>query len=224
MYSEAMTAVGYGSGSIRARTCSSVRWSQRDDDDLIRECARGETQALEELVARYEKPIYRFVFRLVSSPEDAEEAALEVFVRLWRYAGRFEFRSTVSTWLYRVAANLARDVRHRRRANPETAWPIGLDPLGGPTADTETDAIVDLERQERSRDVHRALARLGASDRLILVLYYLEERSYADIEAITGCSYSTLKTRLARARRRLRDQLGGIGLTGGTASPDTRRG
>jgi RNA polymerase sigma-70 factor (ECF subfamily) len=71
----------------------------------------------------------------------------------------------------------------------------------------EEDALKRVERDDRAAALHRALKQLSDDDRLILILYYLEDREYGEIQAITGLSYTVLKTRLARARKRLRDRM-----------------
>lgn len=177
------------------------------DEDLLGLCARGESEALQEIVRRYQAPLYRFLLRLLGSREDTEEAVLDVFTRVWQHAGRFQYRSRVATWLYRIAVNLARDAHSRKRSRPQEPWPEEYELAQMAVGSAEQDALGKLERVDRSRSLRRALDRLSASDRLILVLYYLEERDYEEIQAITGLSYTVLKTRLARARRRLRGLL-----------------
>ena len=184
------------------------------DADLVRRCGRGDQAALEELARRFQAPLFRFLLRLMGSAEDAEEAALEVFVRVWRHAGGFGHRASVSTWLYRIAANLARDAHARRLARPQTA-PLDDRELARCAAgDAEAEALARLEGEERSRTLRRALDALGADDRLVLVLYYLEGRDYGEMQAITGWVYPVLKTRLVRARLRLRARCKELGFEG----------
>jgi RNA polymerase sigma-70 factor, ECF subfamily len=174
------------------------------DEDLLRLCARGRQAALEEIVRRYQAPLYRFLLRMLNSPEDAEEATMDVFVRAWQHAPRFEFRAKVATWLYRIAVNIARDMHSRKKSRPQEPWPENhvLDKMAIGSA--EDDALGRLARQDQNRQLTKAMSRLSESDRMLLALYYLEEREYEEIQKISGLSYTVLKTRLARARRRLR--------------------
>jgi RNA polymerase sigma-70 factor, ECF subfamily len=174
------------------------------DEELLQLCADRHSAALEELVKRYQAPLYRFLLRMLGSPEDAEEAASDVFVRAWQHAPRFQYRAKVATWLYRIAVNIARDAYSRKKARPQEAWPETYELAQMGIGSAEEDALTRLDRAERSKALDRALDRLSDSDRTILVLYYFEEREYDEIQAITGLSYTVLKTRLARARRRLR--------------------
>ncbi|HSV75112.1 MAG TPA: sigma-70 family RNA polymerase sigma factor [Chthonomonadales bacterium] len=177
------------------------------DDELIRLCSRGEQAALAELARRYQTPIYRFLLRMTGSHEDAEECALDVFVRAWRHAARFEFRCRVGTWLYRIAANIARDAYSRRKCRPQEPWPSELDLARMATGSAEEDALAGLDRERLASALNAALSKLKPIDRTVLVLYYLEQRDYDEIQQITELSYSVLKTRLARARRRLRVEM-----------------
>jgi RNA polymerase sigma-70 factor, ECF subfamily len=176
----------------------------RTDEDLLRLCARGHDPALEELVRRYQAPLYRFLYRMLNSAEDAEEATMDVFVRAWQHAPRFEFRAKVATWFYRIAVNIARDMHSRRKSRPQEPLPDNLELTKMAIGSAEDDALGRLARQDQNRALERALSHLSESDRLLLVLYYLEEREYEEIQKISGLSYTVLKTRLARARRRLR--------------------
>lgn len=180
--------------------------NERDlsDEELLRLCADGRSPALQELVRRYQAPLYRFLTRLMGSEQDAEDAALEVFVRAWKNAPRFQFRARVSTWLYRIAVNIARDAHSRRQARPKEVWIEANEVRNLSLASAEEDALKRVERDTQSVALKQALLRLSADDRLILMLYYLEDREYEEIQEITGLSYTVLKTRLARARRRLR--------------------
>lgn len=177
------------------------------DEALLQQCAEGDSAALQELVRRYQAPLYRFLLRMLGSAEDAEEAALDVFVRAWQHAPRFQYRARVATWLYRIAVNIARDMHSRRMARPQETRPDSYDLAQAAIGSAEDDALHRLEREDRAHALHAAMERLSDSDRLLLVLYYFEERDYDEIQAITQLSYTVLKTRLARARKRLKGYL-----------------
>ena len=162
---------------------------------------------MQEIVRRYQPKLVRFIGRLLASPEDTEEAVIAVFVRVWQQAGRFEARSSFSTWLYRNAANVAYDIQHRRKTRPQTLPFLSDELLAAEGGDVESTAIQGLERAHQSEVLQRALDTLSEGDRLLLVLYYLEEMEYEEIREIARCSYPVLKTRLMRARQRLRSAL-----------------
>lgn len=169
---------------------------------LVRRCAAGDSAALREIVCCYQGRLCGFLAQMLGSREDAEEALQDVFLRVWQQAGRFQGRASFSTWLYRIAANVAYDMLRRRKVQAGT---ISLADAPMPaSADAQVIALDALEREVRSRHLRQALCALRPEDRLVLVLYYAEELSYEEICAITGHSYPVLKVRLMRARQRLR--------------------
>ena len=180
-----------------------------DDSDrrLVQRCAARDPAALREIVGRYQPRLIRFLGRLLGSQEDTEEAALDVFLRVWQQAHRFEGRSSFSTWLYRIAANVACDrVRQKAAQGRTVPFEEGVAPHKAPaeSVNAEKVALSRLEREERSRQLGQALQSLRVEDRLLLVLYYTEEMGYEEIGRVTNQSYPVLKMRLMRARRRLR--------------------
>jgi RNA polymerase sigma-70 factor (ECF subfamily) len=184
------------------------------DADLVRLCRgkdREAQDALMELTRRFQAPLFRFLLRLMGSKEDAEEAALEVFVRVWQHSGNFRHQASVSTWLYRIAANIARDHHSRRLVRPQSQSWDTCSPSQLTSSNAETEAINRLHQGERTRILLQALETLSPDDRLVLVLYYLEQQEYAEMQAVTGWIYPVLKTRLVRARIRLRARLKDLG-------------
>ena len=177
------------------------------DRRLVRRCAQSDPAALRELVERYQQKLYRFSRDLLGSHEDAEEAVLDVFLRVWQQAHRFEGRASVATWLYRIAANAACDRLRRRKGQPGTltfaeGW--AAEALPAQSVNAEEIALDRLEQQERAARLQQALPALRVDDRLLLTLYYQEEMSYEEIGQITRHATPVLKMRLLRARRRLR--------------------
>lgn len=182
------------------------------DEDLLRRCAQKDRTALEELALRHQAVLHRFLCGLMDSPEDAEEAVLDVFVRVWQHAPRFRHQAQVRTWLYRIALNLARDAHARAAARPRTTssddnGAYGVAAAAGVTGDAQELALGRLARAEQARDLRRALGCLSPDDRSLLVLYYLEDWEYEQIQSVMNLSYTVLKMRLTRARRRLRQVL-----------------
>ncbi|GDX39870.1 RNA polymerase sigma factor [Armatimonadota bacterium] len=160
---------------------------------------------MEEMVRRYQKPIYRFLMRFLDSAEDAEQTTLNVLVRAWEYAPRFQYRSKVSTWLYRIAFNMARDLFERRKSRPPQIPLLEQTNLGSAgVKNAEDEALNRMEMDDKYHHLQCALKQLSDADRLLIILYYFEESSYEEMEVISGFSYKVLKTRLSRARQRLR--------------------
>ena len=175
------------------------------DETLLREIAQGSNQGMQELVRRYQTPLYRFLTRFLGSNDDAEQAVLNVFVRVWQSASRFEYRAQVSTWLYRIAFNIARDMHSARKSRPRQETLPDEHALTSPLiGNAEEEVLRRMEREDQYRQLQSALSRMNEMDRLLLVLYYFEDSSYEEMQNISGLSYKVLKTRLSRARQRLR--------------------
>jgi RNA polymerase sigma-70 factor (ECF subfamily) len=178
------------------------------DEELLRRCANGQEAAMQELVQRYQGLLHGFLTRYLDSAEDTEQAVLNIFIRAWENAPRFQYRCQVSTWFYRIAINIAHDLhRNRTKRVPQEPWPATIERAAHPTGNAELEAFERLQRQDEFQALHRALDRMSETDRLLLVLYYFEERSYEEIQEIAQISYKVLKTRLTRARQRLRSLL-----------------
>ena len=173
------------------------------DDDLVRQCARQDEAALEELVKRYQPTLQRVLGRMVNSSEDVEEAVLTVFLKVWQYAPRFQFRSRVSTWIYRIAMNLAHDIHAKNSRQPKRIWHEEVEESAA-AGNAEEEALTRLGSEQQAGALRRSMERLSASDRVLLTLYYYEQMEYEQIQEVLGCSYTILKTRLTRARQRLR--------------------
>jgi len=181
------------------------------DETLLRQSAAGDNAAFRLLFDRYEPLLTRFFVRVLSSHEDAEEAVADTFLKLWRSASTFRAEATVRTWLFRIANHTAIDVLRRRQRQPvvETSFPPVADGEVRPGEDTELAnpeaALVAGYQRERDHQALRlALAQLEPSERTLVALYYFEGCSYAQIREITGGSQARLKSRLHRARQRLK--------------------
>ena len=192
-------------GGIAPTFFNSADVQSLSDEELLRRCTDGHDAAMQELVRRYQGPIHGFLARYLGSADDTEQAALNVFIRAWQYAPRFQYRCQVSTWLYRIAANLAHDLHRTRRTRvQEEPWPTTLERASHPTGDAQHEAFQRLQTEDEFHAIHRAMDRMQETDRLLLILYYFEERTYEEIQEIAQVSYKVLKTRLTRARQRLR--------------------
>jgi len=191
--------------AIELRYTTPAMLQTLSDEDVLRLISEGNSPAMEEMVRRYQKPIYRFLMRFLDSAEDAEQTTLNVLVRAWEYAPRFQYRSKVSTWLYRIAFNMARDLFERRKSRPQQIPLLEQTNLGSAgVKNAEDEALNRMEMDDKYHHLQCALKQLSDADRLLIILYYFEESSYEEMEIISGFSYKVLKTRLSRARQRLR--------------------
>ena len=176
------------------------------DEKLMSRVAGGDEQAFVLLVRRYKDELTNFAERFCGDRDDAEDVVQEAFVRVWRKRESFDAGGKFSTWLYTIASNLAK-TRLRRRA----LWKFvrlgspGGAPLDIPDAGAGADEGADgALREER---IQRALGKLPPKFRAIVVLRDIQELSYEEITAITGCAMGTVKSRINRGRALLREQL-----------------
>ncbi len=184
------------------------------DEELLVRCCEQDESALRELLSRHQTSVYSLLYRMLGCREDAEEALADVFVKVWRSAASFKGRSRFRTWLYKVAANTARDMLRSRKARPEVALEdvmlenasavgqgngcvVDSDP-----APFDDAAVVMLEK---------AMERLSEEDRLIISLYHIDECSLPEIAEILGQPRGNLKVKLFRARQKLRSHLAALG-------------
>jgi RNA polymerase sigma-70 factor, ECF subfamily len=177
-----------------------------DESDLVRRAQRGDREAFGALVQRYQQRVVGVARALVHNLDDAVELAQETFIRAFQNLPSFEGRSSFSTWLYRIASNLAIDWRRR-----ETRYPVAH----GEEAENELrripsrqgDSFRAAASDETSRKVREALEQLTAEHREVILLREMEGLSYEEISEVLGCPKGTVMSRLHYARSQLRDLL-----------------
>jgi len=187
--------------------------SSGSETELLTRCRQGQPQAWDELFDRHYGPAARFIFQLDSafSREDAEEICQEAFLSVIRNIERFHGESQFQTWLFRIAANKARDFRERRHAAKRGGRmaPISLqaeDPETGLSPDPASEAPgpdAQLCGQEQAQMVHRALDQLGEPCREIIELRYFGDLSYEEISATLQLNAKTVSSRLSKCLDRL---------------------
>jgi len=178
-----------------------------DDAFLIRQVLGGNRNAFHLLVVRYQRPIFRFLGGMGLEAAAVEELAQEAFLRAFRSLGSYHAgKGTFSAWLFTIARNLAlNEIARSRRRAPHVAWQEGV--LGGDAGEPDPSAQEALETAERRRRIHRAMGRLPELLRGVLVLAYMKELSIEDIAAVERCSVGTVKSRLFRGKKLLREAL-----------------
>lgn len=181
-----------------------------DRADMAR-LAGGQDAALNDLMDRHAGPLFGFLQRMLADEDTARDLAQETFMRVFQHRDRFRPDGNFSTWLFTIAANLARNHRrwrgHRQHASLDAPAGDGAAPLGEllPSPDLPPGAI--LETAERAAAVRAAVNDLPEELRASLVLAEWEEKSIADIATILHLTPKAVETRLYRARQRLRERL-----------------
>jgi len=181
-----------------------------DDRTLVSQVSDGDVRAFESLVARYEARLIRYVRSLVRDEEKARELVQDTFVKLHRYAHRYEPKASFATWLFRIAHNVA--VSYLRKKKLPLIFGFGNhDPeTNSPTADVATDVPSphrEAEGHQLGEIIQAELMRLPDKLREAFVLFDIEELSIREIAEVTGSPEGTVKARIFRARRALRVRL-----------------
>jgi len=173
------------------------RRASLSDDTLIKQIAEGNKLAMRALFARHQLRVYRFALRIVRDGALAEDVVSEVFIEAWQHAGRYEGRSSVSTWLLGICRHKALTAANRRPTesiDSETAMNI-VDPANTPEA--------ELSQKDTGSVIRRCLAALSPEHAEMIDLVYYQEKSIKEIVEILGIPENTVKTRMFYARKRL---------------------
>jgi len=188
------------------------------DLELLRKTAAGDAAAFEELVERHQGRVLGVCERMLGDREDARDAAQEVFLKVYRKAGRFRPRARVTTWLYRIAVNHCLNQLRRRKVarffslgdpspdgveGRETPGVVRLDPV-----DPAPGLDVALEARRRWAATRAAIDGLPSSQRAVVVLAKFEGLSYDEIADVLGITTGSVASRLFRGMRRLEKALG----------------
>ena len=178
------------------------------DEDLVTRSRGGDLESFNQLILRWERPIYALAYRVIGREEDARDVCQETFLRAFRALPGFKGQAKFSSWVYRIALNLCRDWMRRQRRTPTVQMPEGADPVelaaeGGPA-----ESIEDLvSRRELSAVVAEAMALLPEEQRTAIVLKEYHGMTFQEIAELQGCPLSTVKTRLYQGLSVLRRHL-----------------
>ena len=170
---------------------------QSSDETLLNRIAAGDKFAMQVLFARHRTAVYRWLLRLVNDETLAEDLLSEVFLDVWRQGGRFESRSSVSTWLMAIARHKALSARRRRTEDTldETVQATVADPTDDPE--------VALQKKSRDQLLRQALTDLSPEHREVIDLVYYHEKSVEEVARILAVLAATVETRMFYARKRL---------------------
>ncbi|MFP4379706.1 MAG: sigma-70 family RNA polymerase sigma factor [Candidatus Sumerlaeia bacterium] len=197
---------------------SSVSRDEGPDDaqveNLVRSCAEGDEQAFESLVEIYQHKVYGLAWQLLKDADEAEDIAQEVFISCYRNIGNFRMESKFSTWLYRITVNTVKNrwkyhQRRKKKRHVSMDEPLSedddrtLDP-----ADTRPNPRQEAEGQEISVRLHDALDALPLEQREVMVMRFMQDMQYEEIADALDLSLGTVKSRINRARKRVREMMG----------------
>jgi RNA polymerase sigma-70 factor, ECF subfamily len=172
-----------------------------EDLDLIIRIETGEREAFNELVLKYQKPLYSLLYRMVSDHDDASDLLQKTFVKAFTGLKGFERRSSFKTWLYQIAINLAKNV-YRDRSRIEKV------PIDDVIITRDPKTLETLIKQESGLLLRQSLARLPEKQRLTLILRVQEAKKFGEIAVIMKCSIGTAKANYHHAVQKLKKIMG----------------
>jgi RNA polymerase sigma-70 factor (ECF subfamily) len=179
------------------------------DEELVARSVAGDTDSFNQLILRWERPIYALAYRQIGREEDARDVVQDAFLRAFRALPGFKGQAKFSSWLYRITLNLCRDFMRRDRRAPFVQPPDGVDIAQLVPADTgHVDSIEDVvARDDLSRHVAKAMLTLPDEQRSAILLKEYHGLTFQEIAELQGCPLSTVKTRLYQGLTVLRREL-----------------
>lgn len=172
------------------------------DRDLLDQVRYGDLEAFDELYRRFSDMVYNLAVRMAGDREAAEDLSQEIFLRVYRHLDGFQGRSSVKTWVYRIALNTCRSRLARRTRRARVVQAVDEERLERVPAQGAGPELVAAEREGRRR-LERALALLPLSFRTAVVLRDVEGLAYEEIGHVLGIRIGTVRSRIARGRARL---------------------
>lgn len=174
---------------------------------LIQKAQKGDTNAFGTLVASYEKFIFNVACKMFSNSEDASDIAQEALIKAYKNIDKFDFNSSFSTWLYRITVNACIDEMRRRKGRES----ISIDAedeesgLAVQIEDTSLGAEERVIQNETVSEVRAAIDKLSEEHKTVIILRDLQDMTYEQVAQTLDLSIGTVKSRLARARKSLKD-------------------
>ena len=177
-----------------------------EENQLIQRAARGDAEAFNTLMGAHERRMYAVALRMCGNPEDAQDCLQEAMLRVYRSIGGFKAQSSFSTWLYRITMNTCLDELRRRKSRPNVSLD-GLVDSGWSTADGQESPEQHALRSEARAALEKSIQELPEDMRAAVVLRDIYGYAYDEIAAQLNANVGTIKSRISRARERLRGKI-----------------
>ncbi|MFN7171824.1 MAG: RNA polymerase sigma factor [Fimbriimonadaceae bacterium] len=196
-----------------------MRSSDQNERRLIERALKGDNEAFNQLIGLHQERVFKYAYRLTRNESEAEDIVGEAFVRVFRALPQFKGKSSFQTWLYTIVTNCYYDLEKKKRARKQ----ISLEQPGrdDPTEtseiqfpDQEPGPDEEYEQNVLRQTLHRAIQKLPEHQKVMIMLYHVEEISYEEISSVMQMPIGTVKSRLNRARLALRqilEEQGGLG-------------
>ena len=170
---------------------------------LVQRTLRGDTAAFEQLIVRYERRVFTLAMKLLGSTHDAQDAAQEVFLRVFKYIHRFDTRKPIEPWLMQVTVNVCRNIgRTRQRCRDTFPETVEADMA---VANPSRDPHAGLAEEQRRQMLWKALETLPEKERLAVILRDINGLDTSEVAKILGSSETTVRSQVSRARVRMKE-------------------
>jgi len=179
-----------------------------DERELIKKAQSGDVDAFEEIVKLYEKRVYSLALRMTQNPQDAFDASQEVFIKIYNFLPSFKWESSFYTWVYRITVNKCIDIN--RKLKRQRTFSIDAQDEDSPAFDIPDEVHSPESRygkKEAMEAVMKALDKLSDEHKAVIILRDIKGLSYLEIADVVDCSEGTVKSRISRAREKLREIL-----------------
>lgn len=170
---------------------------QVEELQIMEQIRYGNANAFSELVKKYQNVVFSIALKILRNREDAEEIAQETFIKAYRSIHTFQGKSKFSTWLFRITYNTCITEVRKKRFPTSSIDQVQVNEVG------EEGNFGEFQEEDRAKYLEMALKELAEDDYMLIILYYYQEQSVADISQVTGLSESNIKVKLHRARNKL---------------------
>ncbi|HEX67512.1 MAG TPA: sigma-70 family RNA polymerase sigma factor [bacterium] len=188
-----------------------------EEKNWIESFLSGEKKVFDNIVMKYQDRVFNLCYRFLGDYEEAEECAQEVFIKVYNSLRKFKFRSSFSTWLYRITVNMCKNrlkilKQQRERSRFSLDDPLSLQNgnLEREVGDESLAPLTLIQRKEKERIIQEAINSLPPEFKTLIILRDIDGLSYEEITGITGLKMGTVKSRIARAREKLKEKLRGL--------------
>ncbi len=176
------------------------------DKELLNSCRSGDIRALEKIYVLYERQVFRYAYHLLGNRDEADDMKQETFVKAYQAIAKFRGDSSLQTWLLKICGNLCRD-RMKSWDRRKVQYDSRFDYDGFGSDPHQNDPQMILEKAQVNETVMKALKGMPAAQREIIVLHEIEDLSHEEISVILSCTRTSVKLRLFRARKSLRERV-----------------
>lgn len=181
--------------------------------ELIKKSQQGDIEAFEKLIVSHEKKVYNIAYRYMGNREEAEDLAQEAFIRVYRAINGFRGEAAFSTWLYHIVSNVCRDALRKNLRRVEDSLDCAVTTEKGElqreVADWSMSPEPIYENHELGEFIQGLINQLTPEYKAVIIMREIQEMSYEEIAAALDCSLGTVKSRLSRARKALRNKIEG---------------